>query len=117
MIKSIWLLFFLQIVNSSMNLSRINSAAYIPSNSTGAAWYNGTCSQCICFAFILNSSSTYQALNCYTNNNTCLLFQNFLSQPYIYINTNSKLFFSSVSTYTTAGNVFHIEFSEYEEKC
>ena len=111
--KPRWLLFFLSFiifVNGSMNFSRINSAAYTPSDYTNTAWYNGTCSECICFAFISNNQSIYQALNCY-NNNTCLLFEYLISKSKVRINTNSVLYYSAVSTYITSGMSFILNYS------
>jgi hypothetical protein len=71
-----------------------NNAAYVSSNMINALSYNGTCNQCICYAFFSNSSSNYQALNCYKNNQTCLLFSNFVSYSMVHIDLNSTLMFT-----------------------
>ena len=97
-------------VDGSIQLGQIRSAAYIPNNLTNVTLYNGTCSQCICYAFISNRSSIYQALNCFTNNNTCQLFRDVLSRSFIRIDTNTTLFLRSLPTNTTQSSVFFYQY-------
>ncbi|CAF1106724.1 unnamed protein product [Adineta steineri] len=104
MLRSIYLPLILLILitsGSTTLIGCINSAAYAPANFSNVLIYNGTCSQCICAAFFSNTPATYQALNCYENNQTCSLFPSFLSQSNVHINTNSKLYFMPQKTTTT----------------
>lgn len=105
MLQQPYLLFFLSIIvttDCKITIGQINSAAYIPTNSPTVLLINGICSECICFAFMLNNSSTYEALNCYVNNNTCLLFSSFPAVSNIRIDTNSILVFLRLSADATA---------------
>jgi hypothetical protein len=102
MLNFIWfLLLVLMIVDGTTLLNSIDNAAYISSNMANALAYNGTCNQCICQAFFSNSSLNYQALNCYKNNKTCLLFSNYVLKSMIQINLNSTLIFKQVQSLQT----------------
>ena len=103
--RTIIFVFFFDIVYS-INIGYINSAVYVPGTSTGTVLYNGTCSECICAAFLSNESSTYQAVNCYLNNNTCLFVSNFTSSSYIHTTVNSKLAFLQLSINQATGRLF-----------
>lgn len=87
-------------IDSSTTIGKIRSAAYVPNNFTNVELYNGTCAKCICYAWISNQSSTYEALNCYTQNNTCYLFRNFLPSSHIRSDSNSTVVFRSIPTNT-----------------
>lgn len=51
----------INISDCTIIIGSINSTAYVPTNLTSALLYNGTCSQCICFAFLSINSSIYAA--------------------------------------------------------
>ena len=126
MAQGISLLFLINIITTIDGLTtigKIRSAAYIPNNFTNVELYNGTCSECICYAFISNQSATHEALNCYTENKTCYLFRKFLPSSHIRNNTNSTVVFRSLPTNTTTGIVLfsilhsnHIGASMFDEK-
>jgi hypothetical protein len=102
--QSVCLLLLLKLIitiDCTTRIGSINSAAYIPTVFTNVSVYKGTYSECLCFAFLSNNSSTYAALNYYINNKTCLLFQSFLSGSYIQVDASSKLAFLKLPNKTT----------------
>ena len=112
MIRGIAVLFLFQILvigHCSMRIGQIRSAAYVSDNFTDVDLYYGSCSECICYAFVSNEQSIYQALNCYANNATCFLFKNFLPRSSIRSDPNSKLVFCSLPTNSTTG-IFHFDY-------
>lgn len=63
------------------------------SNSSIPVTFNGTCQECLCQAFLLNSSSSYVALNCYYNENKCTLFHNYSISFQLVSNISSRFYF------------------------
>ncbi|CAF1092882.1 unnamed protein product [Didymodactylos carnosus] len=55
---------------------------------------DGICAACVCH-LILNSAE-YVAFNCYSNNNTCLMFKNYSSSYTMESNTNTTFIFLSL---------------------
>lgn len=109
MVRIVSLLFVALIIIdiiSTTPVGYISNATYFSSMTTNGFLYNGTCSECICYAFFSSMPSQYKGLNCYTNNNTCLLFVNYSSSYAIQRNVNSTfVFLQSPSLQTmTAGN-------------
>jgi hypothetical protein len=103
MLKSICLLLsVLIIVDGTIPVGLIDNAAYITSGFADVFSYTDSCNECTCYAFFSNISINYQALNCYKNNRTCLLFRNYLSKSLIRIQRNS-IFFYQLSETTTNG--------------
>jgi hypothetical protein len=99
--------FALIMVDGTTQIGLIDNAAYISSNLTNTLSYNGTCLECMCYALFSNTSSNYSGLNCYKNNQTCLLFTNYLSKSMLRININST--FSFLQNLTD-GDLFGIFF-------
>lgn len=92
------------LIDSTISIGYINAAAYIPWSLTNVTVVNGTCNQCICYAFFSNRSTSYQALNCYSNNNTCLLFTGLPSLSQLQLRTQSAYSFLRSTSYSTEGN-------------
>ena len=103
MLKSICLLVFVStIVDGTTPIGLIDNAAYVSSSLTDAVYsYTSSCDECICYAFFSNISINYQALNCYQNNRTCLLFRNYLSKSLIRIQPTSTFLFQLSETLQT----------------
>jgi hypothetical protein len=109
MMKPGFLLVFLRIiiiVDCTTPIRSIDSAIYVPMNSTNVLLYNRTYYECICLAFFSSISSPYQVLSFFKNNNTCLLSTHSLSRSDIRINTNSKIAYLPPPLNTAAGNYF-----------
>ena len=84
-------------VEGTTPLGRINNAAYVSPNITNVLSYNGTCDECICQAFFMNTSSNYQRLNCYKNQTCLLFFTKDLSNSMIQIDVNSTIVFKKTA--------------------
>jgi len=99
------------IVDSTTLISSINNAAYVSVNSTNVLSYNGSCDECICYAFFSNILFNSEALNCYKNNKTCLLFTNYISKSLIQIDLNSILLFKPLESLETTSESNRIHFN------
>ena len=70
----------------------ISDVMCIPSSSS-AVIFNGTCQECLCYAFVSNSSS-FAMINCYATQSWCELFHDYLSTADTLVaNANATLFF------------------------
>lgn len=87
-------LFLLLLVQSttSILIGSMSNVSY-QSNDTISVTFNGTCTQCLCEAFVSNPSPNYVAFNCYANENKCDLFHNYSISYQLVTNTSSQFYF------------------------
>lgn len=110
MMKALYFFLLINIKNlvyCTILTSRIQNGEYISSNFSTILLHNQICSQCICQAISLN----FQALNCYEDNNTCLLINSYLSRSMMYINIKSTFFYlKEQSTQTSTEGILNRNF-------
>ena len=88
----LWLLVLLVRSVPSIRVGTILNVAYQSNDSTLVA-LNGTCDQCLCQAFVFNTSLSSIAFNCYATANKCDLFHNFSTLYRLVANATSQFFF------------------------
>ncbi|CAF1048765.1 unnamed protein product [Adineta steineri] len=97
MVRSVFMLFVVAVnfvtIDCTTRIGYIYNATYVSNDTVTVITYRNTCSECICYAFFSNVSSSYVGLNCYKSNKTCVLFANYSTPSTMNTNLNSTFIF------------------------
>ncbi|CAF1184096.1 unnamed protein product [Adineta steineri] len=110
MVRLVFMLFVVAanfvMIDCTTRIGYIYNATYVSNDTITVITYRNTCSECICYAFFSNVSSSYVGLNCYKSNKTCVLFANYSTPSTMNMNLNSTFIFikKPPTQNTTAGH-------------